>query len=243
MGWIRFRCTTQSFLNQALASLWPTLSAIPSMKSEAIVAQLQDIKDDTEFLKAEIRQKIGEEAHPGQCAQVQPVDKAEQLIQGVRLSKIGCLAWELAQLGRNKRRRLDPDPTGSPIHYALDALNNTSTMLCTLAARVAVLEARIAKTPARLYQRIGILQSQLGAVRFQFVGVIQQFLRDCNRDDSDNPATVGAHAQLRTRFAVLSQSQNEIKRLEDALPIAVKIVDTIDSCFLDQNRDATDKPT
>ncbi len=226
------------FLNQALASLWPTLSTIPDMRSDALTAQLQDVQDDTAFLKAEIREKIGQEAHPGVCAQVQSVDQAEQHLKGMRLSKVGSLAWELAQLGRkprrNRRRKFDPTPNRNSIGFAHNALANTAAMICTLAARFAVLEARIERTPKRLYQRIGILQDQLGAVRFQFVDVIQSFLRDCD-EESENPSSIGAHSQLKNRFSCLVQSPNEIKRFEDAIPVATQIVKTIDACIVEES--------
>ena len=236
-------------LNEALAQLRPVLALGHSPAFAQFEEDLDVIREDAAELRQEIRQRIFVEAHRGKVRQDQPVDKAEKIVEGAKLSKMGSLAWELARLGRKKRKPFDHDPEEHPIVDAFDTMSRYALILGTIGARLAVLEVRLAKLSDIWVRRRGALEKHVGANRMSMVNTVLQFLRSC---DSDSGVTgdIGSHAALRARFEPLVKQYSDVTHSDQAIPAALDIVKMIDSCLDDhaklmktaENGDSPDKP-
>lgn len=224
-------------LNQALARLWPVLAA----PEKTMLEPLQKLREDVEYevvdLKHEIRQNMLVEAHRGRLPQQQSVDKADQLVKGAKLSELGSLCWELAQLGRRKRRRAGDEETEPPTDEAamMDAMMHRAELLGVIGARYAVLEARLLKVPPLLYKRIGAIKKQMGKVRAQLIHNTRAFLEDCK--ETDHPLAPGAYAELREQFAPLVARLDDVGTADQAAAMAIEIVRTIDASLGDDGND------
>lgn len=217
--------------NEALALLRPVLAMEHLAERHGFAEDLEVAREEAAELRHEIYQRIQLEAHRGRVRTEMPVDGAEKSVKAAKLSKMGSLAWELARLGRKKRKPDDHDPDEHPIADALNTLARYAHVLGTIGARLAVIEVKLGKTPASRKTH-AILSRHLGSNRLSMVNTLQQFLRSCT-SDSGVPGDIGSHPVLREKFANLVKKYGAVTHSDDAIPAAIEVVKLIDSCLDD----------
>ena len=222
----------KQLLNTALATLQPVLSVAldPELKNQ-LLGSYNRVQNGVKALRQELATATLMEMHSGRstskaAAAVEQADGDDS--REDKLAKMGNLAYELAQLGKRKKKQRFPyDPDDNPVGVALAAIEEQTATIVALATRLARAADKLDKAESEASRKK--LTKEIDALGEELIAAVLAILARCSPDYA-GADSIAAYPSLLAHFGPIADKYAELTTVDQALTASLEIVAAADAC-------------